>query len=151
MAYYFLDVTHDWNYDFARCGDVTKARDKKQTVLCPLLISKLLNWQLLWAQRCLLQSYKSTLQLCGLSEQVDIAFITKKTMGMTPQWLVCTLKGSGSGCRRCTRLSKVFSYMSIIYCSLFLHNMLLKRSSIRHTRNKWSVVDIYIFPPVRQF
>ena len=39
MAYYFSDVTRDWNHDFARCGDVTKARDKKQTVLCPLLIS----------------------------------------------------------------------------------------------------------------
>ena len=39
MAYYFSDFTRDWNHDFARCGDVTRARDKKQTVLCPLLIS----------------------------------------------------------------------------------------------------------------
>ena len=43
-------------------------------------------------------SYKSTLQLCGLSAHVDVAFITnQKWVSMTPQRLLCTLKGSGSG------------------------------------------------------
>ena len=65
----------------SRRGDVTNARDK-QTVLCPLLISN--YWtggccelQCAWFY-CLLRSYKSTLQLCGLSEHVDVAFITNQ-------------------------------------------------------------------------
>ena len=65
----------------SRRGDVTNARDK-QTVLCPLLISN--YWtggccelKCAWFY-CLLRSYKSTLQLCGLSEHVDIAFITNQ-------------------------------------------------------------------------
>ena len=46
----------------------------------------------------LLRSYKSTLQPCGLSEHIDVAFITnQKWVSMTPQRLLCTLKGSGSG------------------------------------------------------
>ena len=65
----------------SRRGDVTNARDK-QTVLCPLLISN--YWtdgccelKCAWFY-CLLRSYKSTLQLCGLSEHVDVAFITNQ-------------------------------------------------------------------------
>ena len=65
----------------SRRGDVTNARDK-QTVLCPLLISN--YWTggccdcgCAWFY-CLLRSYKSTFQLCGLSEHVDVAFITNQ-------------------------------------------------------------------------
>ena len=65
----------------SRRGDVTNAR-YKQTVLCPLLISN--YWtggccelKCAWFY-CLLRSYKSTLQLCGLSEHVDVAFITNQ-------------------------------------------------------------------------
>ena len=148
MAYYFWDVTRDWNHDFARCGDVTKARDKKQTVLCPLLISN--HWtgsccelKCTWFY-CLLRSYKSTLQLCGLSEHVNIAFNTNQKW-VTPERFVCTLKGSGTGlCSKSLLLCEYYTH-----CSFYMHNMSLKR--IRQMRNKWRVVSIYILPPVRQF
>ena len=65
----------------SRRGDVTNARDK-QTVLCPLLISN--YWtggccelKCAWFY-CLLRSYKSSLQLFGLTEHVDVAFITNQ-------------------------------------------------------------------------
>ena len=49
MAYYFWDVTRDWNHDFPPCGDVTKARDKKQRNRpLPFVLFKLLNRPLLW-------------------------------------------------------------------------------------------------------
>ena len=127
---YICDVTRDWNHNFARCGDVTNARDKKQTVLCALSYFRLFAWRLYCCEmrsmrafawfNCLLRPSKSILQLCRLSEHVDIAFIIK--MGMTPQRLVCTWK----------QLERI--WLSAvhaggceydIHCSLFLHNMLL--------------------------
>ena len=38
IAFYFLDVTPDYNDDFACCSDVTKSFAKKQTIICPLFI-----------------------------------------------------------------------------------------------------------------
>ena len=97
----------------SRHGDVTNARDR-QTVLCPLLISNYWNggcWELKCAWfSCLLRSYKNTLQLCGLSEQVDVALITNQKW----VWRLCTLKGSGSSSLRSTR-PRVLSYVSVIY------------------------------------
>ena len=61
-------------------------------------------------------------------------------MGMTPQRLLCTLKGSGSGSIRSTRscvLIQESSLIEVLYTmSLYMHNMLLRRLSIRHMRNK---------------
>ena len=122
----------------SRRGDVTNARDK-QTVLCPLLISN--YWtggycelKCAWFY-CLLRSYKSTLQLCGLSEHVDVAFITNQ------KW-VWPLSD-------CYVLWKVLvqavhavfqeSFEYYIQCSLYMHNMLLRRLIIPHMRNKWRV------------
>ena len=137
---YIWDVTRNWNHDFARCGEVTNARNKKRTVLCALSYLRLFAWRLHRCEmrsmrasawfNCLLRSSKSILQLCGLSEHVDIAFIIKMV------WLLSDLyvfgnSWKGSGCRRCTRL-EVTSSKSLLFicdcdlhCSLFLHNMLL--------------------------
>ena len=126
----------------SRRGDVTNARDK-QTVLCPLLISN--YWtggccelKCAWFY-CLLRSYKSTLQLCGLSEHVDVAFITNQKW----VWLLSD----------CYVLWKVLvqvmhavfqeSARCYIECSLYMHNMLLRRLNIPHMRNKWRLVNIY--------
>ena len=78
MAYYFWDVTRDW----CHCGDVTNARDK-QTVLClcsfqiiELAVAMSLN--ALDFTVCYDLTKVRTLQLCGLSEHVDVAFITNQ-------------------------------------------------------------------------
>ena len=103
----------------SRRGDVTNARDK-QTVLCALLIS---NY---WTGGCcdcgrawfyfLLRSYKSKFQLCGLSEHVDVAFITNQ------KWVSATamyferfwFRFSSKHAVLCVNPG-VFSYESIIY------------------------------------
>ena len=56
------------------------------------------------------QKYTSTLQIVWTR---TCYFYHESKMGMTSQRLECTLKGSG--CRRCTRFSVVFSYVSMIY------------------------------------
>ena len=82
---------------------------------------------------------KSTLQLCGLSEHVDVAFITNQKW----VWLLSD----------CYVLWKVLvqvmhavfqeSARCYIECSLYMHNMLLRRLNIPHMRNKWRLVNIY--------
>ena len=106
-----------------------------------------LNRRFLWAQRRLillfvtiLQKYTSTLRIVGTRR---CCFYHESKMVMTPQRLLCTLKGSGSGEESKSLVS--------LQCSLYMHNMLLRRLNIRHMRNKWRVVNIYILPPVRQF
>ena len=130
----------------SRRGDVTNARDK-QTVLCPLLISNywtggcsrtvavsLMRLILLFVT--ILQKYTPTLRIVGTRR---CCFYHESKMVMTPQRLLCTLKGSGSGEESNSLI------VSIKY------TMLLRRLDIRHMRNKWRVVNIYIVAPVRQF
>ena len=135
----------------SRRGDVTNARDK-QTVLCRLLISNFdrrllrLRQSLILLFVTILQKYISTLRIVWTRR---CCFYHESKMGMTPQWLLCTLKGSGSGSLRSTR-PRLFSYIVCEYytqCSLYMHD----RLNIRHMRNKWRAVNIYILPPVRQF
>ena len=116
----------------SRRGDVTNARDK-QTVLCPLLISN--YWTggccdcgCAWFY-CLLRSYKSTFQLCGLSEHVDVAFITNQKWvwflsDCYVLWkvLVQVLFEAGGLVLSCVLVNpKVFSYVSITYNLLPLY------------------------------
>ena len=130
----------------SRRGDVTNARDK-QTVLCPLLISN--YWtggccelKCAWFY-CLLRSYKSTLQLCGLSEHVDVTFITNQKW----VWLLSD----------CYVLWKVLvqavtrSSVYYIQCSLYMHNLLLRRSNIRRMRNIWRVASTIYSRPYGNF
>ena len=132
-------------------GDVTNARDK-QTALCPLLISNYwtggcCEFNCAWFY-CLLRSYKSTLQLCRLSEHVDVAFIESK-MGINDS-SATAMYFERFWFRRCTR-SYQDSREYYIQSSLYMCNMLLRRLNIRHMRNKWRAVNIYILSPVRQF
>ena len=97
---------------------------------------------------CLLRSCKSTLQLCGLSEHIDVAFITNQNgydssvtaMYFERFWFT-------------EAVHAVFQelYCYYVQCTLYMHNMLLRRLNIRHMRRKWRVVNIYRLPPVRQF
>ena len=112
---------------------------------------KLLNRRLLWLRVRLilllvtiLQKYISTPRIVWTRR---CCFYHESKMGMTPQRLLCTLKGSGSGYIRST-LSYVL-IKSRLSCEYY--NMLLRRLSMRHMRNKWRVINIYILPPVRQF
>ena len=135
----------------SRRGDVTNARDK-QTVLCPLLISN--YWTggccdcgCAWLY-CLLRSYKSIFQLCGLSEHVDVAFITNQ------KWLWLLSDGYVLWKVLVQVLFEARSLVLsclLIQCSPHMNNMLLRGLSIRNMRYKWRVVNIYILPPVRQF
>ena len=111
---------------------VTNARDK-QTVLCALLISNYWTGGCCELKRtwfyCLLRSYKSTLQLCGLCEHVDVAFVTnQKCVWLLSDcyvlWKVLVQVRSG----RARGLPRVFSSICEYYiqCSLYVHNMLLK-------------------------
>ena len=140
----------------SRRGDVTINSRDKQTVLFPLLISNYwtggcctaaceLKCAWFWLFVTILQRYTSTLRIDWTRR---CCFYHESKMGMTPQRLLCTLKGSGS-----RRLHAVFqeSCEYYIQCSLYMHNMLLTRLNIRHMRNKWRVVNIYRLPPVRQF
>ena len=96
----------------------------------------------------ILQKYTLTLRIVWTRR---CCFYRESKMGMSPQRLLCTLKGSGSGSRP-TRSSKSLLLREYyIQCSLHMHNMLLRRLSICHMRNKWWVVNFYILPPVRQF
>ena len=132
-------------------GDVTNARDK-QTVLCPLLISN--YWRGGCCELECAWCYCLLLQLCGLSEHVDVAFITKKkwVWVLSDCYVLWKVLVQVRGVRA-SGLPIVFSLICEYYiqCSLYMHNMLLRRLSIRHMRNKWRVVNIYILPPVRQF
>ena len=73
----------------------------------------------------ILQKYTSTLRIVGTRR---CCFYHESKMVMTPQRLLCTLKGSGSG----EESKNVVS----IQCPLYMHNMLLRRLDIRHMRNK---------------
>ena len=56
----------DWNHDFARCGDVTKVREKKQAVLLEL------SWGLLWDKRLrLILLFVTILQIKVYIDSVD--------------------------------------------------------------------------------
>ena len=89
----------------SRRGDVTNARDK-QTVLCPLLIPAVaVSLKCPWFY-CLLRSYKITFQLCGLSEHIDVAFITNQN-GYDS--LASAMYFERFWFRRCTRSSKRLS------------------------------------------
>ena len=96
---------------------------------------------------CLLRSYKSALQLCGLSEHVDVAFITNQKW----VWLLSDCYVLWKVLVQAMRGVFQESCEYYIQCSLYTHNMLLRRLNIRHMRNKWRAVNIYILPPVRQF
>ena len=74
----------------------------------------------------ILQKYTSTLRTVGTHR---CCFYHESKIAMTPQRLLCTLKGSGSG-------EESKSLVSIIQCSRYMHNMLLRRLNIRHMRNK---------------
>ena len=96
---------------------------------------------------CLLRSYKSTLQICWLSEHVDVAFITNQIWGWLPRDCYVLWKVLVQAMHGVFQLSCEY----YIHCSLYMHKMLLRRLNIRHMRNKWRAVKIYILPPVRQF
>ena len=96
---------------------------------------------------CFLRSYKSTLQLCGLSEHVDVAFITNQKW----VWLLSDCYVLWKVLVQAMRGVFQESCEYYIQCFLYTHNMLLRRLNIRHMRNKWRAVNIYILPPVRQF
>ena len=117
-----------------------------------------LNRRFLWAQRRLillfvtiLQKYTSTLRLVWTRRY---CFYHESKMSLAPLvlWKVLVPVVDGASGRRCTRFPESLLLCEYyIHCSLFLQNMLLKRLSKSHTRNKWRVVNIYILPPVRQF
>ena len=72
----------------------------------------------------ILQKYTSTLRIVGTRR---CCFYHESKMVMTPQRLLCTLKGSGSGEE---------SNSLIVSIKYTMHNMLLRRLNIRHMRNK---------------
>ena len=88
----------------------------------------------------ILQKYTSTLRIVWTRR---CCFYHESKMGMTPQRLLSVVQA----------MHEVFqkSCEYYIQCSLYMHNMLLRRLNIRHMRNKWRAVNIYILPPVRQF
>ena len=70
----------------------------------------------------ILQKYTSTLRIVGTRR---CCFCHESKMVMTPQRLLCTLNGSGSG-------EESKSLVSInIQCPLYMHDMLLRRLNIR--------------------
>ena len=70
---------------------------------------------------CLLR----TLRIVRTLQSCRYCFYHESKMGMTPQLLVCTLKGSS--CRPCTATKSLLLYEYDIHCSLFLLNMLLRQ------------------------
>ena len=99
-----------------------------------LALFKLLNRQLLWLRVRLillfvtiLQKYISTLRIVWARR---CCIYHESKMGMTPQRLLFTLKGSGSGSLRSTRSFAVLCLLLCEYyiqCSLYMHYMILRR------------------------
>ena len=116
-------------------------------VLCSFQIIEPAVFRCAWFY-CLLRSYKSILQLCGLSEHVDVAFTTNQKWVWLLSDCYVLWKVLVQAMRGVFQESCEYIY---IQCFLYTHNMLLRRLNIRHMRNKWRVVNIYILPPVRQF
>ena len=92
--------------------------NKPSFVLCSFQI-QVLNRRLLWLRVRLilvfvtiLQKYISTLRIAWT---VRCCFYHEPKMGMTPQRLLCTLKGSGSGSIRSTRSCVLIQESSLTY------------------------------------